>query len=188
MAANEGQGYTFAMAEARRRGDDKAVAELTRIGPPPYSMTAMLTQRKWVNAYGGSFVRPMPMSRSIWLSLSGPEGTWFDLIKFMPGEGFSLRTLWPEISQLNFFVDGICFKTPVAIFAGRYDSQVSAELAAQYADRLVAPKKTFVWFEQSAHSPNFEEPKVFNKNLVRALETLTDGHTRDPATGGSSCP
>ena len=32
---------------------------------------------------------------------------------------------------------------------------------------LAAPKKTWIWFENSAHSPPFEEPEAFVNVLVK---------------------
>jgi pimeloyl-ACP methyl ester carboxylesterase len=41
---------------------------------------------------------------------------------------------------------------------------------ARYAAGLDAPRgKSFVWFEDSAHMPYYEEPVLFREALVRAL-------------------
>ena len=42
-------------------------------------------------------------------------------------------------------------------------------LAARYFERIQAPAKRLVWFEQSAHNPPFEEPAHFNRAVVQAL-------------------
>jgi pimeloyl-ACP methyl ester carboxylesterase len=44
---------------------------------------------------------------------------------------------------------------------GKYDYQVSTTLAEQYFENLDAPYKQFYVFENSAHSPCFEEPEKF---------------------------
>jgi pimeloyl-ACP methyl ester carboxylesterase len=39
-------------------------------------------------------------------------------------------------------------------------------LAHDYFERIDAPFKRFRWFENSAHSPPFEEPEAFNKFMI----------------------
>jgi pimeloyl-ACP methyl ester carboxylesterase len=75
---------------------------------------------------------------------------------------FSLRTLWREVSQLNLEKSAPELKVPVFFFIGRHDHQVACETSAAYFDKLVAPSKKLVWFEESAHMPPFEEPDKFN--------------------------
>ena len=48
---------------------------------------------------------------------------------------------------------------PVYFFHGRYDYTCSYPLAKSYFDQLKAPVKGFYTFENSAHSPIFEEPE-----------------------------
>jgi pimeloyl-ACP methyl ester carboxylesterase len=51
---------------------------------------------------------------------------------------------------------------------------VPSVLASRYFDRIRAPYKRLVWFEQSAHNPPFEEPEVFNRTLRDVLGPLVD--------------
>jgi proline iminopeptidase len=60
---------------------------------------------------------------------------------------------------------------PMYFLLGRHDWQVPAVLAARYFERINAPVKRLVWFEQSAHNPPFEEPALFNRTLIDLLET-----------------
>lgn len=172
MAENERAGYAFAVGEAEKRGDSKALAALRRIGPPPYPVESMLVQRKYLASYGGAFHQPLSMPQMILWSLETSRGAWLDLVKFGPGQTFSLRTLWPQVAELNFIRNRPRLETPVAIFAGRYDRQISADLAHSYFEKLNAPAKRFVWFEHSAHSPQFEEPERFNATLLEVLSSL----------------
>jgi pimeloyl-ACP methyl ester carboxylesterase len=52
---------------------------------------------------------------------------------------------------------------PVFFFEGRYDYTVNYTLAKDYFEQLKAPVKGFYTFEQSAHSPMFEEPDKVRK-------------------------
>jgi pimeloyl-ACP methyl ester carboxylesterase len=50
-------------------------------------------------------------------------------------------------------------KIPVYFFSGAYDLTVNHDLSKAYLNELSAPRKAFYSFENSAHSPIFEEPE-----------------------------
>lgn len=60
---------------------------------------------------------------------------------------------------------------PVYFFTGRHDHVDPFELTQEYFDRLEAPYKEHVWFDDSAHFPFLEEPATFAAHLrrVRAI-------------------
>jgi pimeloyl-ACP methyl ester carboxylesterase len=55
---------------------------------------------------------------------------------------------------------------PVYFFSGIYDYTVNYGLAKDYFEELKAPLKGFYTFEQSAHSPMFEEPEKVQRILL----------------------
>lgn len=57
MAANETYSYTYALAEAERRGNEDAIAELMHIGAPPYGVDETIVQRGWLTEFGGGLTR-----------------------------------------------------------------------------------------------------------------------------------
>jgi hypothetical protein len=61
---------------------------------------------------------------------------------------------------------------PVFFFLGRHDRHVEATVAANYFGALRAPVKQLLWFENSAHNIPFEEPDLFNANVVSTLQSL----------------
>ncbi len=66
-------------------------------------------------------------------------------------------------------------KIPAYFISGAYDLTVNRDLSEEYFKQLQAPVKAFYTFEDSAHSPMFEEPNRF-------LEVMT----RDVLVGGTS--
>ena len=56
---------------------------------------------------------------------------------------------------------------PLIIFAGRHDTNVNSDVAAEWFAKVNAPAKSFVWFEDSSHIPMMEEPGKFLLSLVR---------------------
>jgi pimeloyl-ACP methyl ester carboxylesterase len=63
-------------------------------------------------------------------------------------------------------------EVPVFFLLGRHDRHVDARIAAAYYETLQAPRKSLVWFEESAHNVPFEEPERFQRTLVEALAIL----------------
>jgi len=165
LAASEADGYAFVLAEAKRRGNAKAVAELTKLGPPPYDEKQMMVQRRWLGRFVGIF-GSLPFGTVLRVLLFAPGTSVFNLPKTYGGMMFSLRTLWAQASAINLERDAPELKMPVWFLNGRNDHQVSAAVAERYFDKLVAPKKTLVWFEKSGHFAPFEEPEAFNAAMA----------------------
>ncbi|WP_291300522.1 alpha/beta fold hydrolase [Desulfosporosinus sp. BICA1-9] len=67
---------------------------------------------------------------------------------------------------------------PVYFFHGIYDYTVSYSLAKDYFEELQVPMKGFYTFEQSAHSPLFEEPKkmqhILQEDVLVGVNNLAD--------------
>lgn len=88
-------------------------------------------------------------------------------LNYLRGTMLSLNK-FPEVMEDNLFKTSTQFEIPVYIIQGKYDYQVSYELARKYLDSINAPKKMFFTFEESAHSPNIEEPERFVE-VVRSI-------------------
>lgn len=94
--------------------------------------------------------------------------TFTDKIRYLQGTMFSLNTMFRKVIDDNLFETSTRFEVPVYILQGKYDYQVSYQLAKAYLDSIDAPRKEFFTFEESAHSPNLEEPRRFDE-VVRAI-------------------
>lgn len=135
----------------------------------------MLTTGKWVEQFGGSFHANLSTGKLIWTALGTDEADLIDLVKFGQGNRFSLTQFEDEISQLNLSEHYQSFNMPIFFLLGRHDWQVPAILAEQYFEKIEAPAKSLIWFEQSAHSPPFEEPIKFDQILIKKVLPLTGG-------------
>jgi proline iminopeptidase len=172
MPEGELLSYEFAVREARRRRHHGAMKALQKIGTPPHTVDEMLTSRKWVERFGGAFHAKLSKGKLIWAALRTDEANLLDLFRFGQGNRFSLRHLWNEFREFDVDDRLIRFETPLVFMLGRHDWQVPAVVAARYFERLDAPAKRLVWFEQSAHNPPFEEPELFNRALVETVKPL----------------
>ena len=68
------------------------------------------------------------------------------------------------------------FQLPVYILNGRHDYQTTHEIAYEYYQAIIAPKKRFVTFERSAHTPFYDEPERF---MEVVQELLTEALSLD---------
>ena len=168
---SERRGWAFALAGARSAGNAEAVRQLKAIAPyfapgrtPPIG--DIYTQRRWLQLYGGVMAhRPRSSAESDLANLS-PDYTDAEIERIWDGNDFSEPYLLPELLSLD--LTGIRkLDCPLIIFAGRYDVNVNAQVAAQWFAKVQAPSKRLVWFENSAHLPMTEEPGKFLISLVR---------------------
>ena len=57
-------------------------------------------------------------------------------------------------------------EVPIVLAQGRLDQVAPAELTQRFHDSLSAPAKRLVWFEKSAHTPQYDEPAKFRDLLL----------------------
>jgi pimeloyl-ACP methyl ester carboxylesterase len=176
--------YRFALAQARARRDAQAAAELERIGDPPYGddrgaergdERSNAIVRKWTIAFGGAFHTRLSYAKLAYLSAESKEANWRDLAAFARTDDI-VAPVYREMSNLAFDRTALNFEVPIFLLSGRYDHRTDAALAENYLDQISAPQKAFVWFEQSAHSPNFEEPVAFDAWITAHIRPLVSAH------------
>lgn len=168
---SERRGYEETLRRARAARDDKAVSELAAIAPFPNpgdsarTLKDLPTERRWLAHFGGA----------VW---NGTEGAYDDVGKLSPdysdsdlaaresGLGFSLKALWPQLANVSFESD-VRFGCPLLFLEGRHDLVANTSVFSAWYDRVRAPRKRVVWFEDSAHM-------VFEEEPGRTLEALVD--------------
>ncbi len=163
--------YQFTLDEARRLDNKKAVQQLEKIGAPPYAkLSDAGVQRDWLSKFHGAAYEGT-LQDVIWKNISIRDLQPFDIIRFVAGAILSLSTLEDEQNAVKLIRDVPEMKVPVYFCCGRRDYNTPFELVLEYADKLKAPQKRIVWFEHSAHLPNFEQPEQFSdfcKSLLNA--------------------
>ena len=87
--------------------------------------------------------------------------------------------LWDKMQMTDLSQQVLELKIPVYFLEGRYDYTCAYPLAKEYFDRLKSPVKGFYTFENSAHSPLFEEPdkarQILLKDVLIGQTNLADG-------------
>ena len=86
--------------------------------------------------------------------------------------------MWAEMIATDLTMTVPELEIPVYFFGGRYDYTVSYTEAKSYLEKLKAPIKGFYTFEQSAHSPIFEEPertlRILQEDVLSGANSLAD--------------
>ncbi len=166
--------YKFTLDEAYRKNNPKAIRELENIGEPPYkNLSAAGVQRKWLARFNGEIYKGTSLG-TILKNISIRDLAPLDLFKFIKGAIFSLQNLEEQQNAVNLFADVPEINVPVFFCSGRRDYNVPFELVVTYMDKLRAPHKEMIWFENSAHLPNFEEPDAFHDFCLSKLKNLAN--------------
>jgi pimeloyl-ACP methyl ester carboxylesterase len=164
--------YDFALEQATRLGNQRAIRELRRIGPPPHLDSKTFgTRARWATKFGG--VNRHATYTGLLLKLLrqlvvSPDYTFLDIIRTLRGMRFVQDQLLPDLANLNLFEMLPRLDVPVFLLQGRHDYVAPSSLAEQYYQALQAPKgKQLIWFEDSAHMPQYEEPGKFREIVLR---------------------
>jgi pimeloyl-ACP methyl ester carboxylesterase len=180
--AAEAASYAFAVSEAQRLHNRKALKDLQRIGAPPYAgADAVFTERTSIQRLNGEL-----SAAALWkigrLMLGTPESSLFDLPDIVRGFRFSMEAMWNEVSKLNLLSAAPVLRVPVFFFHGRRDHWIPGETSLAYFDLLSAPSKTFIWFDDSGHEPFVDEPAKFNTTMTELVRPVADRETTERRT------
>ncbi len=100
-------------------------------------------------------------------------------INIWRGKALSRSFLWNEVLHTDLSTKVNQSEIPVYFFVGLHDYTANRELARQYFDRIKSPLKGFYTFQNSAHSPLFEEPllarKILAHDVLGKTNQLADG-------------
>jgi pimeloyl-ACP methyl ester carboxylesterase len=95
---------------------------------------------------------------------------WRAKMGFLPKTNLRRETLFTDFAE-----EYPELEVPVWFMCGRHDLTVNTGLTKEYFDRLKAPEKRFYLFENSAHSPLFEEPERFMEVIMEGLAVSGKG-------------
>ncbi len=112
-------------------------------------------------------------------SLTSREYTFMEKVNMWRGKSRSgVSSLWGEMLTTDLSEKVPEFDLPVYFLEGVYDYTCSYTEAKSFFDKLKAPVKGFYRFEQSAHSPIFEEPektlRILLKDVLAGTNSLAD--------------
>ena len=104
--------------------------------------------------------------------------TMTDKINVWRGKLWSRPFFWEDLLRDDLGTRLTRFELPVYFFVGRYDQTANPGLSRAYFDVIKAPMKGFYTFDNSAHSPLFEEPgqatRILLQDVMRGKNALAD--------------
>ncbi|HEY0662058.1 MAG TPA: alpha/beta hydrolase [Lysobacter sp.] len=191
MRESERRGWRFAMEHARQAGNKEAVQQLQSIstyaqGDQPIALKDMAIQRKWLGFYGGAVHGRTGGDAEAGAIFLSPEYTDEDARLVWTANAFSEDKLLAGVLEVD-FSNVTRLDCPLILFSGRHDYNVSSTAGAEWFERLQAPSKTLVWFEQSAHEVMNEEPGKTLVSLVQHARPIAEraGDVPDAARQGT---
>lgn len=165
--------YRFALERARRNNVEEAVADLTRIGLPPYkNVDDFQTMNRWIHHFGDLEYKELRLMQFVRLGFASPVYSLADFARLGLGYRLSMKHLWRDAFWINFFQEIPRLEVPVYFFLGRHDrtSTASSVQAALYFEALDAPQgKELIWFEKSGHWPHLNESAKYRKLMVETV-------------------
>jgi len=175
LLQGEIDGYDYTLQKAIEQEDTADIQTLKDIGLPPFEggFQSLIKQRILLSKYGGAF-HSLSYPEIEKMRMSSPVYTNADHANYMKGYGFSQYCLWDQVMEVNFFNETTKLKVPVYFFEGRYDYGTPFALVEKYFEILDAPYKEIIWFENSGHFLNLEEPQKYQKQLVDIAAKLRE--------------
>jgi pimeloyl-ACP methyl ester carboxylesterase len=170
--------YEHTLKAAEAAHDAPAVKELQSIAPYPEKdgavpLEKINIERNWSVKYGGLSWGRDSYDYYFDASKLSPDYTDADRASIGKGSLLSLSHLLAGFSSAD-FENVTDFRCPIIIFNGRHDDTVSAEVTADWFARVRAPVKKLIWFENSAHMMQIEEPGRVLVHLVEDVRPLAE--------------
>jgi pimeloyl-ACP methyl ester carboxylesterase len=148
----------FIKEQAQKNGNTKALDEMIT-NPDGF-------REKWLFAFGGELYGETSYMPFILAGLKSPEYGLFDIQKVAQGSSFSSQHMVYDAIKGTIFQNIHSVTVPVYFFTGRHDYTTPFELVELFFERLEAPRKKMIWFDNSAHFPFYEEPQQFTHKML----------------------
>ncbi len=174
---SERRGYAFALEAARKAGNAKAVSELEGIAPyaepgQPIPLEKIIVERRWNDYFGGVMAYRKGQNNGL-ASRLAPEYSDADALRVYEGNGWSQDYLFSTVLGLDLSTI-TRLDCPLILLEGRHDRTVNSYVAHEWFERVKAPRKAFVWFEDSGHEVMTEEPGKVLVSLLRHARPIAE--------------
>lgn len=170
---NYSAAYDALLQKAQATGNQQAVDELKRVGPPPYhSGEGYSVQRKWSNKFEGA---DEFLYGTLGLALVAPGGSVQDINDDGDGQMLSGERLVPQTKSLGPTELGLEFSIPMFVFEGEEDFTTPTALARHYVESMKAPRKEFVPIT-GGHFAVFMHSDQFLQEVVKRVRPLAVGY------------
>lgn len=164
----------FAVEHAKLEGNSDDIEQLMLLQPMIENGEAR-TPRNLVRKYGGAARLINDNTDYVAGFLLNSEYNGLDVIRYLRGIRVTQEALLNEGAKHNITEIVNRVDLPVYFVMGKFDYMTSVNAAKNYYDRIKAPIKDFVVFEESAHYPQFEEKEKFNEWINKVFIDFQNG-------------
>ncbi|PKQ18652.1 MAG: alpha/beta hydrolase [Actinobacteria bacterium HGW-Actinobacteria-8] len=188
--ASEQEAHHFMVEQYRARGGRRMVRRLERAPvtdqiPLPRRYGALRDAAMHCLGVGTTHDMRSVITGIFLPSWASPDYNLREKMNLWRGRRFSRGFgLWDQMLATDLTRRVTRLQIPAYFLHGRHDFTVSYPLAKSYATRLDAPQVGFYTFENSAHSPGFEEPDLTLRILTEDVLALTTTLADPPDPGG----
>jgi len=171
--------YRDVLAYAARTNDAALAARMRAWGEPPYA-----------DIYAYAFLieyydKIQPYPRTAYYASHGPSGLDgngapeygpVDKVNKLKAIFDMGSVMYPQLQGVDFRRDVPALRIPVYLVMGAHELNARSRPAREWFDRLQAPAKSWVTFEDSGHIPQFEEFGRFHDLITATVlpQTRTD--------------
>lgn len=154
-------------------------APVTMTGGTPVAYRAIRDQAMHSLGIGTTHAMNSVITGIFLPSLASRDYTFMEKVNMWRGKSQAgISVIWNRMLATDLASQVPELDIPVYFFEGIYDYTCSYTLAKSYFENLKAPVKGFYTFEQSAHSPMFEEPekmhKILQEDVLAGTNRLAD--------------
>lgn len=169
----ERNGFDWTLQQAQKDNNAAAVKELKALEPYPsdFAGDRIDGERKWAVHYGALFAGREDGDFYYRLPHLSPDYSPADIKAWGEGSDFTIKLVAPLMAKASFrTLDHL--NCPIILFEGRHDELIPSPVAWSWFERLQAPNKHFVWFENSGHMMMIEEPGHMLGALLQYVRPL----------------
>lgn len=184
QSESEKLAYTYMLEQFTKAGDKRMVQKMQRFPVPelavfPNGYRGLRDEAMHKLGVGTTHKMRSVVSGIFLPVLKNREYTFRERINVWRGKWSAASTqMWTEMLTADLTAKVPKLEIPVYFLHGIHDYTVCYPLAKDYFQKLKAPRKGFYTFEQSAHSPAFEEPerarRILTEDVLAGVTNLAD--------------
>lgn len=179
---NDAQMRDFALGLLREQGRAAAAARIEQDGPPPWAAHELIGKFGAINGVINTYMHTHAHGEGaghnlLFDSLGAQEYGLLDKVYWVLGLANTFTTLYPQLNDVDFRTQAAALDVPVYFIKGRWDANAVNSLTEEYFALLEAPHKELIYFEDSAHTPSWDEPRHFIDVMVNTVLAHTEAGT-----------
>lgn len=151
----------FLFAKAKQANDTSLIRKLQD--------TSFTNFENYLFQYGGELKNSTSYMPLVITGLASTEYTFQNVLDVAKGPQFCAKHMRYNAIKGSILNEVKNYEVPVFFLTGSYDYTTPAPLIDEYYQKIQAPTKEMIWFDESAHFPFYEEPNKFDSVLIHKI-------------------